>query len=81
MYLYDAQCVVQFFADFLLLLLLLLLALRWVLVVIVNTEAKEDLHGAEAIVEVVETHLIEAWKGITQKIGTYGTSQQFGHTY
>lgn len=61
-YLYDAQCVVQVFADFLFLLLLFLLALGGILeAVVVNAEAEEDLHGAEAVVEVVETHLIETW--------------------
>lgn len=62
-YLYEAQCVVQVFADFLLLLLLLFFALGGILVVVVvHAEAEEDLHGAEAVVEVTETHLIETWK-------------------
>lgn len=62
-YLYDAQCVVQVFADFLFLLLLLFFALSWLLVaVVVNTKAEEDLHGPKVVVEVAETHLIETWK-------------------
>lgn len=68
MYLYDAQCVVQDFAGFLFLLLLFLLAFVGVLeAVVVNAEAEGDLHGAEAVVEVAETHLIETWTD-TQRV-------------
>lgn len=63
MNLYDAQSVVQISAGLLLLLLLLLFPRRWVFeAIVVNAEAEEDLHGAESVVEVVETHLIETWK-------------------
>lgn len=59
-YLDDAQRVVQVFAGLLFLRLLLLLPLGLVLVaVVVNAEAEEHLHGAKAVVEVAETHLIE----------------------
>lgn len=66
-YLYDAQCVVQVFADFLFLLLLFLLAFGRILeAIIVNAEAEEDLHGAKVVVEVAETHLIETWTDAQQ---------------
>lgn len=66
-YLYDAQCVVQVFADFLFLLLLFLLVLGGVLeAFVVDAEAEEDLHGAEAVVEVAETHLVETWTDTRQ---------------
>lgn len=61
--LYEAQSVVQSSAQILLLFLLLLSSGIDILVaVVVNAEADEDLHGAEAVVEVVKTHLIETWK-------------------
>lgn len=53
-----------FTSSFLLLLLLLLFLLELAGVleaVVVNAEAEEDLHAAEAIVEVTQTHLMETW--------------------
>ena len=73
-YLYDAQCVVQFLADFFCLLLFLFFAPGRVLVaVVVNTEAEEDLHAAEVVVEVAETHLIETWRDAEVTIYCKGT--------